>query len=64
MTKNQYITKIEDLGENLHDITNKYIENERSKNRLDSILKLAGEKLKSRIKVSNKKVKDSDRLKH
>ena len=61
MTDNQNDKKIEDRGDNLLDITNEYIENERSKNRLDSILKLAGEKLKSRTKVFTKKVKDNDR---
>jgi hypothetical protein len=61
MTDNQNDKKMKDRGKNLLDITNEYIENERPKNRLDSILKLAVEKLKLRTKVFTKKVKDNDR---
>ena len=64
MTENRYDKKIEDRGKSLLDITNEYIEYERPKNRLDSILKLAVEKLKSRTKVFTKKVKDNNRLRH
>jgi len=61
MADNQNDKKIEDRGENLLQITNENIENERPKNRLDIILKLAVEKLKSRTKALTKKVKGNDK---
>ena len=61
MTKNQNGKKIEDRGENLLDIPNEYIKNERPKNESENILNIVGEKLKSRIKAFTKKVKDNYR---
>lgn len=64
MTENQNHKKIEDRGENLLDIPNEYIKNERPKNKLDSILKLAVEKLNSRTIAFTKKVRDNDKDLH
>jgi hypothetical protein len=47
MTENQYDKKIEDRGENLLDITNEYIKNERPRNESDNILNIVVEKLKN-----------------
>ncbi|HYF99498.1 MAG TPA: hypothetical protein VD815_05365 [Candidatus Saccharimonadales bacterium] len=61
MTENQNDIKKEDLGENHLGITNRYNENERPKNKSDSILNIIVKKLKSRTKAFVKKVKDNDK---
>ena len=61
MTENQNGKKIEDRGENLLDIPNEYIKNEKSNNESENILNIVGEKLKSRTKAFTKKVKDNDK---
>lgn len=61
MTENQNDIKKEDHGENHLGITNKYNENERPKNKSDSILNIIVKKLKSRTKAFIKKVKDNDK---
>ena len=62
MTENRYDKKIEDRGENLPDITNEYINNERSKNESENIFKILVKNLKSRTRILDIKVRDNDRL--
>ena len=57
MTENQNGKKIEDRGENLLDIPNEYIKNEKSNNESENILNIVGEKLKSRTKHLLKRLK-------
>lgn len=57
MTENQNGKKIEDHGENLLDIPNEYIKNERPKNESENILNIVAGKLKSKTKAFTKKVK-------
>ena len=61
MSENQNDKKIEDRGENLLDIANEYIKNERPKNESENILNIVVEKLKSITKAFTKKVKDNDK---
>ena len=61
MSENQNDKKIEDRGENLLDIANEYIKNERPKNESENILNKVVEKLKSITKAFTKKVKDNDK---
>ena len=57
MNENQNGKKIEDRGENLLDIPNEYIKNEKSNNEPENILNIVGEKLKSRkLEISNRQI--------
>ena len=51
MTENQYDNKRGERGENLLDITIKYIGNEKPKNESKSILNILVEKLQSNDKI-------------
>ena len=62
MTENRYDKKIEDRGENLPDMPNEYIKNERPKNEWENIFKILVKNLKSGTRILAIKVKDINRL--
>lgn len=62
MTENQNGKKIEDRGENLLDIPNEYIKNERPKNESENIVNIVVGKLKLKTKAFTKKVKDMTKI--